>query len=172
VSNSYNDNYSLLSSSYYLHNEFSQSLFLKVRISVGYQTYYIRTGHQSRLRVFKGVKADSLFLEYFLSKQNVKHPYLISLEFRSSLPILPMPSMGFSSSRNNNNKQMMLEQEGSMLCHNNPVDSESVFESRVSDSHLPLTISPEQCSFWFLPVLPMGSCCVGFSTFRPAATQH
>jgi hypothetical protein len=31
----------------------------------------------------KGVKTDSLFLEeYFLSKQNVKHPYLISLEFR------------------------------------------------------------------------------------------
>jgi hypothetical protein len=159
-----------------LHNEFSQSLFLKVRISVGYQTYYIRrTGHQSRLRVFKGVKADSLFLEeYFLSKQNVKHPYLISLEFRSSLPIMPMPSMGFSSSRNNNNnKQMMLQQEGSMLCHKNPVDSESVFESRVSDSHLPLTISPEQCSFQFLPVLTMGSsCCAAFSTFRPVATQH
>jgi len=34
---------------------------------------------------WKGVKADSLFLEeYFLSKQNVKHPYLISLEFRST----------------------------------------------------------------------------------------
>jgi hypothetical protein len=33
----------------------------------------------------KGVKADSLFFEeYFLSKQNVKHPYLISLEFRST----------------------------------------------------------------------------------------
>jgi hypothetical protein len=33
----------------------------------------------------KGVKADSLFLEeYFLSKQNVKHPYLINLEFRST----------------------------------------------------------------------------------------
>ncbi len=33
----------------------------------------------------KGVKADSLFLEeYFLSKQNVKHPYLISLVFRST----------------------------------------------------------------------------------------
>jgi hypothetical protein len=32
---------------------------------------------------WKGVEADSLFLEeYFLSKQNVKHPYLISLEFR------------------------------------------------------------------------------------------
>jgi len=47
VSNSYHDHYSLLSSSYYLHN-------------------------------------DSLFLEeHFLSKQNVEHPYLISLEFRS-----------------------------------------------------------------------------------------
>jgi chaperonin GroEL (HSP60 family) len=101
---------------------------LNVRISVGYQIYHIRrrTGHQSRLRVFKGVKADFLFLqEYFLSKQNVKHPYLISLEFRSSLPIMPMPSMGFSSSRNKKKKkQMMLQQEGSMLCHNNPVDSE------------------------------------------------
>ncbi len=33
----------------------------------------------------KGVKTDSLFLEeYFLSKQNVKHPYLINLEFRST----------------------------------------------------------------------------------------
>jgi hypothetical protein len=33
---------------------------------------------------FLGVQADSLLLEeYFLSKQNVKHPYLISLEFRS-----------------------------------------------------------------------------------------
>jgi hypothetical protein len=33
----------------------------------------------------KGVKTDSLFLEeYFLSKQNVKHPYLVSLEFRST----------------------------------------------------------------------------------------
>jgi hypothetical protein len=32
----------------------------------------------------KGVKTDSLFLEeYFLWKQNVKHPYLINLEFRS-----------------------------------------------------------------------------------------
>jgi len=43
------------------------------------------TGHHSRLRVFKRGKTDSLFLEeYFLSKQNVKHPYLISLEFRST----------------------------------------------------------------------------------------
>jgi hypothetical protein len=33
----------------------------------------------------KRVKIDSLFLEeYFLSKQNVKHPYLINLEFRST----------------------------------------------------------------------------------------
>jgi hypothetical protein len=33
----------------------------------------------------KGVKTDSLFLEeYFLWKQNVEHPYLINLEFRSS----------------------------------------------------------------------------------------
>jgi len=33
----------------------------------------------------KGVKTDSLLLEeYFLSKQNVKHPYLINLEFRSA----------------------------------------------------------------------------------------
>lgn len=54
VSNSYHDHYSFLSSSYYLHNEFSQSLFLNVRISVGYQIYYIRrSGHQSRLRVFR-----------------------------------------------------------------------------------------------------------------------
>jgi hypothetical protein len=38
---------------------------------------------------------------------------------------------------------------------------------------LPLTISPEQCSFQFLPVLTMGSSCsAGFSTFRPVATQH
>jgi hypothetical protein len=37
------------------------------------------------LEFLKGVKADSLFHEeYFLSKQNVKHPYLISLEFRST----------------------------------------------------------------------------------------
>ncbi len=59
VSNSYHDHYSLSSSSYYLHNEFSQSLFLNVRISVGYQIYYIarRTGHQSRLRVFKRGKS-------------------------------------------------------------------------------------------------------------------
>jgi len=59
VSNSYHDHYSLLSSSYYLHNEFSQSLFLNVRINVGYQIYYIRrrTGHQSRLRVFKRGKS-------------------------------------------------------------------------------------------------------------------
>ncbi len=53
----------------------------------------------------------------------------------SSLPITPMPSMGFSSSKKK--KQMMLQQEGSMLCHGSPADSESVFESRVSDSHLP-----------------------------------
>jgi hypothetical protein len=33
----------------------------------------------------KGVKSDSLFLEEcFVSKQNVNHPYLISLEFRST----------------------------------------------------------------------------------------
>jgi hypothetical protein len=33
----------------------------------------------------KGVKADSLLLEeYFPSNQNVKHPYLISLESRST----------------------------------------------------------------------------------------
>jgi hypothetical protein len=33
----------------------------------------------------EGVQADSLLLEeYFVSKQNVKHPYLISLEFRST----------------------------------------------------------------------------------------
>jgi hypothetical protein len=38
---------------------------------------------------------------------------------------------------------------------------------------LPLTISPEQCSFQFLPVLTMGSsCCVNISSFRPVATQH
>jgi hypothetical protein len=37
VSNSYHDHYLLLSSSYYLQNEFSKSLFLNVRISVGYQ---------------------------------------------------------------------------------------------------------------------------------------
>ncbi len=113
VWNSYDDHYSLLSSSYYLHNELSQSLFLNARISVGYQIYYIRrrTGPQSRLRVFKGVKADSLFLEeYFLSKQNVKHPYLISLEFRSSLQIMPMPSMGFNSSRNKKKKKQMMLQ--------------------------------------------------------------
>ncbi len=42
VFNSYHDRYSLLSSSYYLHNKFSQSLFLNVRISVRYQIYYIR----------------------------------------------------------------------------------------------------------------------------------
>jgi hypothetical protein len=92
----------------------------------------------------------------------------------SSLPIMPMPSMGFSSSRSSKKKkQMMLQQEGSMLCHSSPADSESVFESRVSDSHLPLTISPEQCSFQFLPVLTMGSsCCVNISSFRPVATQH
>ncbi len=94
----------------------------------------------------------------------------------SSLPIMPMPSMGFSSSSSRSSKkkkQMMLQQEGSMLCHSSPADSESVFESRVSDSHLPLTISPEQCSFQFLPVLTMGSSrCVEFSSFRPVATQH
>jgi len=55
----------------------------------------------------------------------------------SSLPIMPMPSMGFSSSRSSKKKQMMLQQEGSMLCHGSPADLESVFESRVSDSHLP-----------------------------------
>jgi hypothetical protein len=90
----------------------------------------------------------------------------------SSLPIMPVPSMGFSSSRSSKKKQMMLQQEGSTLCHSSPADSESVFESRVSDSHLPLTISPEQCSFQFLPVLTMGSRCVDFSSFRPVATQH
>ncbi len=95
----------------------------------------------------------------------------------SSLPIMPMPSMGFSSSSSSRSskkkKQMMLQQEGSMFCHSSPTDSESVFESRVSDSHLPLTISPEQCSFQFLPVLTMGSShCADFSSFRPVATQH
>jgi hypothetical protein len=34
---------------------------------------------------FKRVKTDSLFLEaYFLSKENVKHRYLINLELRST----------------------------------------------------------------------------------------
>jgi hypothetical protein len=95
----------------------------------------------------------------------------------SSLPIMPMPSMGFSSissrSSKKKKKQMILHKEGTILCHSSPADSESVFESRVSDSHLPLTISPEQCSFQFLPVLTMGSSrCVDFSSFRPVATQH
>jgi len=37
------------------------------------------------LEFLKGVKTDSLFVEeYFLSKPNVKHPYLINLEFRST----------------------------------------------------------------------------------------
>jgi hypothetical protein len=41
-------------------------------IYVGKKKYWI--GHHSRLRVLKGVKTDSLFVEeYFLSKPNVKH---------------------------------------------------------------------------------------------------
>jgi hypothetical protein len=48
-----------------------------------------------------------------------------------------------------------------MLCHGSPADSESVFESRVSDSHLPWQSNPSNahsssclCLLWVLLAVP------------------